>query len=810
MRKILTILFICFTLPFYAQDIGGQYYVAHPDSTYSGMNAASDSNDGSYANPFATWQKAVEVSSAGDTTYIRGGVYQPSSHIGATGGLGMAIAPSSGYGESGTSAARICYFAYPGETPILDGSLVGNSEPWNIGIVVEYAEYIHFKGITIRNMDQNVAKPQIPIGISCAPAANLIFDQCVVHDIAGRGWYYSSGAWNDFDGEGSPFLSDSTYWLNCDAYNLCDSMSLNPGNAADGWKCHVYQGGYLSWEGCRAWNYSDDAIDPSGAGYVFINNSWMMGTNKYVIYDIEGNGFKKNSPALATYYPELLDDTILVRVTNSLAVFCPGIGFYNNLSLRFERASNNAKFFNNTAYYNGQGFAEGPYLPGTGTLRTTEHRNNLVYASTDDDYFVGIYYPSVYTHSNNTWIGTNSTDDWPGWSLNPSFTVTDDDFVSVDSLIITSLFTAERQEDGSLPLQKPLQLSTSSDLIDGGVDVGLDYNGTAPDVGYSEYSLTIEGNKKIFFAHHSTGARLIADNYGGLGEDLNDAGYFLSDGGYGWDATLNEDIGSTTDIGHWWWWFMDQTVQANDSTKRDNIMAAVYNESLQDESMMITYGSWTRTIDDPGGENEIIMFKSCYPNSDILADNSTTPEDIFGTTAGYSSYTESNVRAVYDTILNYFKDNTNKMFVVLTAPPNREAANGARARAFNNWLVEDWLQDADWENQNVFVYDYYNVLTDVDNHHWVVDGTVVHYTDAESSDNSGAYINSPTDNYPNIAGQEKAASEFLPVLELWYEEWADSPPVDPPVDPPASTRRFCIGRSGSWVISRSGNILKYR
>jgi hypothetical protein len=39
--------------------------------------------------------------------------------------------------------------------------------------------------------------------------------------------------------------------------------------------------------------------------------------------------------------------------------------------------------------------------------------------------------------------------------------------------------------------------------------------------------------------------------------------------------------------------------------------------------------------------------------------------------------------------------------------------NAARARSFNNWLVYDWLQDADWENKNVYVWDWYNVLTGV-------------------------------------------------------------------------------------------------
>ena len=36
---------------------------------------------------------------------------------------------------------------------------------------------------------------------------------------------------------------------------------------------------------------------------------------------------------------------------------------------------------------------------------------------------------------------------------------------------------------------------------------------------------------------------------------------------------------------------------------------------------------WTNTIDnpDPGGENQIIMFKSCFPNSAVLSGNPVDP-----------------------------------------------------------------------------------------------------------------------------------------------------------------------------------------
>jgi hypothetical protein len=44
-----------------------------------------------------------------------------------------------------------------------------------------------------------------------------------------------------------------------------------------------------------------------------------------------------------------------------------------------------------------------------------------------------------------------------------------------------------------------------------------------------------------------------------------------------------------------------------------------------------------------------------------------------------------------------------------TAPPLRDPTYAANARAFNNWLVSEWL--ANYTYSNVFVFDFYNVLT---------------------------------------------------------------------------------------------------
>ena len=66
-------------------------------------------------------------------------------------------------------------------------------------------------------------------------------------------------------------------------------------------------------------------------------------------------------------------------------------------------------------------------------------------------------------------------------------------------------------------------------------------------------------------------------------------------------------------------------------------------------------------------------------------------------------------RGSTSTCSTYFAAHQNKLFVVIAAPPLISGTYAANARAFNNWLVNDWL--ASYPYQNVAVFDYYTVLT---------------------------------------------------------------------------------------------------
>lgn len=294
------------------------------------------------------------------------------------------------------------------------------------------------------------------------------------------------------------------------------------------------------------------------------------------------------------------------------------------------------------------------------------------------------------------------------------------------------------------------------------------------------------GVVKLVFVHHSCGANWLSDWSGSLGEVLGESNYYVSDTSYGW-GPLDADVGSGvigdhTDIGHWYNWFV--------GPNHDTYMDALYTTTAQN-------ATYARPMADPGGENEVIIFKSCYPNSDLGGTPDDPPNDgenlLRGVGAWSDHHTVANAKGIYNDILAYFQTRQDKLFVVITAPPllpgSTSETAAANARALNNWLVHEWL--ADYPYHNVAVFDFYNVLTtnggDADtndygwvtgNHHRVITSTmpiqVQHKTDGDD-DAAPNYLEYPTgagtNDHPSVAGNQKATGEFVPLLNAYYSCW---------------------------------------
>lgn len=274
---------------------------------------------------------------------------------------------------------------------------------------------------------------------------------------------------------------------------------------------------------------------------------------------------------------------------------------------------------------------------------------------------------------------------------------------------------------------------------------------------------------KLVFVHHSTGELWLRDDYGQLGLALRDNNYFVSDTNYGWGPY---GIGDRTDIGNWFEWF--------GSGRRAEILSALFSESAQ-------HASYSRRAQDPGGENEIVIFKSCFPNSAYRGSQLDAVPAIFsnplaGQNSSSSAHTFANAKGIYIDLLAYFASRPDKLFIAVTAPPLSDGTYAANARAFNDWLVNDWLDT--YPLNNVAVFDFYTVLTtnggsanvsDVNaatgNHHRFWNGIIEHITTGDNDANPNILEYPTGDDHPSSAGERKATTEFLPLLNLYYHRW---------------------------------------
>jgi hypothetical protein len=138
-------------------------------ATYYVSPSGDDSNPGTIDQPWQTIQHAADTVTAGNTVYIRRGTYNEHVRTMHDGN------PTDGY---------IIFAAYPGETPIIDGTGVTEA---NNGVIVDQS-YIKLIGLEICNWTEN--------GIWAENAGYLEIADCVVHDV-GYGIGVSDGT-HDF------------------------------------------------------------------------------------------------------------------------------------------------------------------------------------------------------------------------------------------------------------------------------------------------------------------------------------------------------------------------------------------------------------------------------------------------------------------------------------------------------------------------------------------------------------------------------------------------------------------------------------
>jgi len=554
MRKSIIILLCFISLSVSAQFTDTLWVTPRGNDTNTGQDSSS-------SGAWLTWTKAFATADAGDLVYIRGGVYISENErnhprIDPYGYIYTAT------GHIGTKANPIAFRAYPpdyesGNFPILDCKNHIPYEGGSIihGITISQTEYVQLKGLTIRNLWQR-GLVNLPVGILILLAENLTFENCTIHDVSGRG-VGGDVIVGYLDALETPNIitQDSTYWINCDFYNLCDSTSANPGNAADGIKVTLngrtstdYPHSYWKLTGCRFWNFSDDGTDIGGPGQVIHENCWSSSTSKFAPLGIEGNGFKAGGIDWSTH--RVPADSLLTTnwriFRNCIAVNCNGFGYYDVDYIPYFRTR--SLYYNNIAYNDTVGFSamnNHSFRP-----RNTIYKNNIVYES--NKYENGIYVQveigsntaPAYPESHNTWDAFDpSPGSWPFFHITDTVTLNIDDFVSVNA---DQLFAA-RDSTGKQPDVTTFRLTGESDLIAAGINVGMS---ATPDIGidWSYYDLTYgageeapaETNAPTVYSNSATSIKSVDAVTGG--NITSDGGATITARGIVWGTSANPTL----------------------------------------------------------------------------------------------------------------------------------------------------------------------------------------------------------------------------------------------------------------------------
>jgi len=386
----------------------------------------NNNNSGTMDFPFATVQKAVSVASAGDTIYVRGGTYNPTSTISIN--------------KSGGTNNRINLWAWEDEVPIFDFHLLPPSDRgFDFG---SSANWWHVKGLTIQNATDNGLLTE---------ADNGIFERIVTRNNQDTGFNMNGFASNNLI-------------LNCDSYENYDPA--NRGENADGFGVKSFAIGPGNvFQGDRAWRNSDDGWDMFGSrsNGVLIIDSWSS-DNGYdpapgspMSFNGDGNGFKLGHDSGS----HIMANILAVNNRNN-GIDVNGNGYvYDQFDNPVAPNGSHVEIYNSVSHFNNSKnwrFDEEIEHVLQNNVSLLGGSNDLFFGSVDDTF--------------NSWN--------PGVA-----SATTADFVSTFFGGLTAtLLRGPRQSDGSLPELDYLKLAAGSDLINAGVPISFEFGGDTYDLPY--------------------------------------------------------------------------------------------------------------------------------------------------------------------------------------------------------------------------------------------------------------------------------------------------------------------------------------
>ncbi|GAA5162910.1 right-handed parallel beta-helix repeat-containing protein [Viridibacterium curvum] len=379
----------------------------------------SDSGAGSSFSAPMSFSAALSKVSAGQMILLQPGTYSIKYTAGAKNTINLS--------KSGTSSANIYMVAANCGKAKIDfqfpsGTWVQDS----FGFYLT-GSYWYFKGVEVTRAGYHGAY---------VTGAHNTFENCAFYDNRNTGLEINKGG-------------SYTTVLNVDSYRNYDPKKH--GGMADGFASKQEQGAGNVFYGCRAWENSDDGWDTFGSKEpITIEQSWAFNNGKNLWSDSafagNGNGFKLGGLDPATDKPALERNIVKQSVA------------FGNTLKGFDQNSNvgGNTLYNNIGYKNKINFGFGQDVTAG---EKHKFRNNISLSGTQADSIKNA------DSANNTW--------------NSGLAASSSDFASLD----LSLATAARNADGTLPTTNLFRLSSSSKMVNKGVDVGIAYKGSAPDLG---------------------------------------------------------------------------------------------------------------------------------------------------------------------------------------------------------------------------------------------------------------------------------------------------------------------------------------
>lgn len=397
--------------------------------TYYVAPDGDDANPGTIEAPFATVKKAHDNDALqpGDVIYLRGGTYYPSERT--------------LFNKTGNTDNYFVINSYPGELPVIDGRNIpeGNTNhtstpTWNFknGGFWKIQGPLHLTngrgaGVYIEN-SQSLEFKLVESSYNGKRAAR-----------GGHGFFIYSSA-ND------------VLFSNCDSHHNAnhlwksgESQLLNQYQHGDGWR--IFAGTDIRLVGCRAYHNLDDGYDFTQAtDRVEMTECWaaysgiddaqgsITGTPNKMMPRWEGDGIKLG----------YRDDVGQHRALRCLS--------WNNHS-------------------HGWTVLGGPYVI----------YNSAAYNNAEDAYYGIANKPNT---RQNSYGFRNRLGDGGGADSYSTLTVMETDILSLDD----AGMLGPRREDGGLPEPDFLKPVETGQLVDTGIEVGLVFEGDAPDIGPFEFT----------------------------------------------------------------------------------------------------------------------------------------------------------------------------------------------------------------------------------------------------------------------------------------------------------------------------------